>query len=322
MEYEVVTDLNKSDVFQVAHKFTTLRGSEFNPLEIDFLFAFISQIDEKDEVLKEYRISNDVLTDKMERRMRKERVAQLFDSLIVKYIAVSTKDDEKRYSIFDTLSYNRREDVYTVKFSSEMKKFFLKLKPFTKGYLSDIFKLKSSYTKKIYLLCAQWKKAGSFKIKVDKLMRELGIKEGSSLEIYNRFKEKVLKVAEKNMIEKSSIYFEYEEIKVGKRVDELLFIIKDNPNVVRPKEIKEPKKTPKLINDDVSEEEQINVLIGRKIYVQDKLFFFTGLTEKDGKYQICVEDTNKQKALVPTINVSVDGALETVKKMMEEKETK
>jgi len=235
MEYEVVTDLNKSDVFQVAHKFTTLRGSEFNPLEIDFLFAFISQIDEKDEVLKEYRISNDVLTDKMERRMRKERVAQLFDSLIVKYIAVSTKDDEKRYSIFDTLSYNRREDVYTVKFSSEMKKFFLKLKPYTKGYLSDIFKLQSSYTKKIYLLCAQWKTAGSFTIKVDKLMRELGIKEENSLRNYGEFKRKVLKVAEKNMIEKSKIYFEYQEKKVGKRVDELIFIIKDNPAFVKPK---------------------------------------------------------------------------------------
>ena len=31
------------------------------------------------------------------------------------------------------------------------------------------------------------------------------------------------------MIEKSKIYFEYEEIKRGKRVNELLFIIKDNP---------------------------------------------------------------------------------------------
>jgi plasmid replication initiation protein len=318
MDYEVINDLNKSDIFNIAHKFTTLKGSEFNPLEIDFLFAFITQIDEKDELLKEYRIDTDTLSNKMNRRMRKERVALLFDNLIVKHISVSTNNTEKRYSIFDALTYNRKEEIYTVKFSSEMKTFFLKLKPYTKGYLSDIFKLKSTYTKKIYLLCSQWKRAGSFKIKVDTLISDLGIKEDSSYTSYGLFKDKVLKVAEKNMIEKSSIYFEYEEIKKGKKVDELLFIIKENPNVVKPQEDKE---APKLINDAVTEEEAIKVLIGRKIYVQDKLFFFNGLTLKEGKYQICVEDINKQKATVPTTHVSVDSTLETVKKMMEVKET-
>lgn len=256
MEYEVVTDLNKSDIFNVAHKFTTLRGSEFNPLEIDFLFAFISQIDEQDELLKEYRINADVLSDKMERRMRKERVAQLFDSLIVKYISVSTKDDEKRYSIFDTLSYNRKHEIYTVKFSSEMKRFFLKLQPYTKGYLSDIFKLQSAYTKKIYLLCAQWRTAGSFTIKVDKLMDEMQVPE--SMRIYNRFKEKVLKVAEKNMLEKSSIYFEYQEKKVGKKVDELIFIIKTNRT--------RKDEDPKLFELELSDtQKELNKYIGSKI---------------------------------------------------------
>ena len=259
MDYEVVTDLNKSDIFNVAHKFTTLRGSEFNPIEIDFLFAFISQIDEQDEVLKEYRINADVLSDKMQRRMRKERVAELFDSLIVKYISVSTLDDEKRYSIFDTLSYSRKKELYTVKFSSEMKRFFLKLKPFTKGYLSDIFKLQSAYTKKIYLLCAQWQKAGSFTIKVDKLMSDLQVPE--SKKNYGDFKRKVLKVAEKNMLEKSSIYFEFQEKKDGKRVDELIFIIKTKPKA---KALKAEE--PKLFEPELSQvQKELDKLIGFKI---------------------------------------------------------
>lgn len=259
MDYEVVTDLNKSDIFNVAHKFTTLRGSEFNPIEIDFLFAFISQIDEQDEVLKEYRINADVLSDKMQRRMRKERVAELFDSLIVKYISVSTLDDEKRYSIFDTLSYSRKKELYTVKFSSEMKRFFLKLKPFTKGYLSDIFKLQSAYTKKIYLLCAQWQKAGSFTIKVDKLMSDLQVSD--TFKSYGDFKRKVLKVAEKNMLEKSSIYFELQEKKDGKRVYELIFIIKTKPKA---KALKAEE--PKLFEPELSKvQKELDKLIGFKI---------------------------------------------------------
>ncbi len=258
MDYEVVTDLNKSDIFNVAHKFTSLKGSEFNPLEIDFLFAFISQIDEQDEAFKEYQIDTDTLSDKMGRRMRKERVAQLFDSLIVKYISVSTKDDEKRYSIFDTLSYNRKLEIYTVKFSSEMKRFFLKLQPYTKGYLSDIFKLESTYSKKIYLLCAQWRTAGSFKIKVDKLMQELGVPEGSNLTDYGQFKRKILKTAEKNMLEKSSIYFEYEEKKKGKKVDEITFIIKTNRSL--------KDEEPKLFELELSDtQKELNRYIGSKI---------------------------------------------------------
>ncbi len=228
MDYEVVTDLNKSDIFNVAHKFTSLKGSEFNPLEIDFLFAFVTQIDEKDEAFKEYRIDKATLEEKMNRRLENKRISTLFKSLIGKYIEAEDEKKIRTYSIFDTLVFDKEEKVYTVQFSSKMKPFLLKLKPYTKGYLSDIFKLESTYSKKLYLLCAQWRAAGSFKIKVDKLMEELGIKEGSTYSTYGEFKRKVLKTAEKNMLEKSSIYFEYKEKKIGARVDEITFIIKTN----------------------------------------------------------------------------------------------
>lgn len=259
MDYEVVTDLNKSDIFKVAHNFTSLKGSEFSPLEIDFLFAFISQIDEQDETFKEYEIDTETLSDKMGRRMRKERVAQLFDSLISKYITVSTKDVEERYSIFDKLAYYRTLELYTVKFSSEMRQFFLKLKPYTKGYLSDIFKLQSTYTKKLYLLCAQWRTVGHFTIKVDKLMQELSVPEGSNLEDYGQFKRKILKVAEKNMLEKSSIYFEFKEKKKGKKFDEITFIIKSN-NPLKDEE------EPKLFELELSNtQKELNKYVGSKI---------------------------------------------------------
>jgi plasmid replication initiation protein len=256
MNYEVITDLKNSDIFNIAHEFTSLKGSNFSPLEIDFLFAFISQIDEKDEVFHEYQIDSDTLSETMERRMRKERVAKLFDSLMGKYISVSTKDDEKRYSIFDTLSYNRVDEIYKVRFSSQMKPFFLKLKPYTKGYLSDLFKMKSTYSKKIYLLCSQWKRAGSFKIKVEELMKDMQVPK--SLSNYADFKRKVLKVAEKNMLEKSKIYFEYEEIKKGRKVNEILFIIKDNP--------KFKQQNPKLFEADLSDlQKELGKFIGKKI---------------------------------------------------------
>ena len=258
MDYEVVTDLNKSDIFNVAHKFTSLKGSEFNPLEIDFLFAFVTQIDEKDEAFKEYRIDKATLEEKMNRRLENKRISTLFKSLIGKYIEAEDEKKIRTYSIFDTLVFDKEEKVYTVQFSSKMKPFLLKLKPYTKGYLSDIFKLESTYSKKLYLLCAQWRTAGSFKIKVDKLMEELGIKEGSTYSTYGEFKRKVLKTAEKNMLEKSSIYFEYKEKKIGARVDEITFIIKTN----RTRKEEEPKLFELELSDTQNE---LNKYVGSKI---------------------------------------------------------
>ena len=258
MDYEVVTDLNKSDIFNVAHKFTSLKGSEFNPLEIDFLFAFVTQIDEKDEAFKEYRIDKATLEEKMNRRLENKRISTLFKSLIGKYIEAEDEKKIRTYSIFDTLVFDKEEKVYTVQFSSKMKPFLLKLKPYTKGYLSDIFKLESTYSKKLYLLCAQWRTAGSFKIKVDKLMEELGIKEGSTYSTYGEFKRKVLKTAEKNMLEKSSIYFEYKEKKIGARVDEITFIIKTN----RTRKEEEPKLFELELSDT---QKELNKYVGFKI---------------------------------------------------------
>jgi hypothetical protein len=193
-----------------------------------------------------------------------------------------------------------------------MKPFFLKLKPYTKGHLSDLFKLKSTYTKKIYLLCSKWKKAGSFTIKVKDLMDNLGIKEDSSYLIYNRFKEKVPKVAEKNMIEKSRIYFEYEEIKRGKRVNELLFIIKDNPAFKQ-----EKAKEQQLFTEDATKP-NVNIFIGKKIYAQDKLFFFTGLEKKDGVFNILLKDTQEKKAKIETQFITEEKALEQVQELIKQ----
>lgn len=315
MEHEIITDLNNSDIFKVAHQFTSLRGSNFNPTEVDFLFAFITQIDESDEIFHEYRMDVDTLSKMMNRRMRQERVTKLFNSLIAKYITVSTINDEKRYSIFDTLAYNKVKKEYMVRFSSGMKPFFLKLKPYTKGYLSDIFKVESTYSKKIYLLCSQWKRAGSFTIKVDKLMRDLEIKEGSNYLKYGDFKRGILKVAEKNMLEKTNIYFEFQEKKKGKKVDELTFIIRNNPAFAKPKqEIAQGK----FESPEETIEERIAVLQGRKIYVSDKLFFFTGIKMKDGLYQIQVKDPQEKSAIIPTQSITLQRVYDLIIEMMGE----
>lgn len=310
MEYEIITELSDKDVFNIAHKFTTLKGSEWKPNEIDFLFAFVSEIQNDDEQFKFYKLTRAELNRKLDKRIEKARIAKLFRAMLDKKIEKETNKEIIHYNIFSTLKYNKESEELSVKFNDDLKPLLLKLKPFTKGYLSDLFKMESSYAKRMYLLCSQWRRAGSFRIKVEQLMNDLQV--SKSLKIYNRFKVKVLKVAQNNMFEKSSIYFEFEEIKKGKKVDELLFTIHKNQKLKK----KEEQDQPALFDNSPSIDEQIKALHGQKIYVQDKIFFFENIRQKEGRYQIIVKDTEDKTAVIPTIHIEAEATLDTVKNMM------
>ncbi len=311
MEYEIITELSDKDVFNIAHKFTTLKGSEWKPNEIDFLFAFVSEIQSDDEQFKFYKLTRTELNRKLDKRIEKARIAKLFRAMLDKKIETETNKEIIHYNIFSTLKYNKESEELSVKFNDDLKPLLLKLKPFTKGYLSDLFKMESSYAKRMYLLCSQWRRAGSFRVKVEQLMNDLQV--SKSLRRYDNFKRKVLKVAQKNMFEKSSIYFEFEEIKKGKKVDELLFTIHKNQKLKK----KEEQDQPALFDNSPSIDEQIKALHGQKIYVQDKLFFFENIRQKEGRYQIIATDAAKRTVAIPTIHIEAEATLDTVKLMME-----
>ncbi len=309
MEYEVITELSDKDVFNIAHKFTTLKGSEWKPNEIDFLFAFVSEIQNDDEQFKFYKFTRAELNKKLNKRIEKARIAKLFRAMLDKKIETETNKEIIHYNIFSTLKYNKESEELSVKFNDDLKPLLLKLKPFTKGYLSDLFKMESSYAKRIYLLCSQWRRAGSFRIKVEQLQNDLQV--SKSLRRYDNFKRKVLLVAQKNMFEKSSIWFEFEEIKKGRKVDELLFKIHKNPKF----EKQEQHDQPALFENKPNIDEQLKSLKGQKIYVQDKLFFFQNIRLKDGKYQILATDPDNRTVSIPTIHITPEATLETIQMM-------
>ena len=318
MEYEVITELSDKDVFNIAHKFTTLKGSEWKPNEIDFLFAFVSEIQNDDEQFKFYKLTRTELNRKLDKRIEKARIAKLFRAMLNKKIETETDKEIIHYNIFSTLKYNKESEELSVKFNDDLKPLLLKLKPFTKGYLSDLFKMESSYAKRMYLLCSQWQRAGSFRVKVEQLMNDLQV--SKSLRVYADFKRKVLKVAQKNMIEKSSIYFEFEEQKKGKKVVELLFTIHKNPKFEKKKEDNQPS----LIKTEPTEQDLIKLYLNQKIYVQDKLFFFENLVKnKDAnskdynKYILRVKDPRTgQIGSLQLQTLELINAIEIVKEMM------
>lgn len=141
--------------------------------------------------------------------------------LIVLFTKIETK--EKGYITFTV--------------NNELKPFILEqTASFTSYFLSNIAGLKSAYSLRIYELLKQYQdtdtKRGWYKVTLQDIKSRLNIAD-DKYQQYKHFKEKVLKVAQNELIAKTDIHFELQEIKQGRKVETLHFKIKPNNEIVK-----------------------------------------------------------------------------------------
>jgi plasmid replication initiation protein len=116
--------------------------------------------------------------------------------------------------------------------SPKMKPYFLNLtKNFTQYYFENIARLKSSFSIRIYELLKQYEKIGKIKKSLIDLRFFLNIEDNKYLK-YNDFKRFIILTAQKELKEKTDIYFDFEEIKKGRKTAEINFIIIKNKKYV------------------------------------------------------------------------------------------
>ena len=109
-----------------------------------------------------------------------------------------------------------------------LKPYLLNLKThFTKYRISYIVHLRSTYSIRIYELLKRFEHLGETSFELDKLKYTLGVNQ-DEYKFYNHFKSKTILVAQKELFEKTDIAFTFEEIKSGKKVAAIRFIIKKN----------------------------------------------------------------------------------------------
>jgi plasmid replication initiation protein len=259
---EIVDDMNRQSVFRVAHEVNQLSISTLTPLEIDFFFAFVSDIRKDDDNIKRYVITKDVLETKLKRRLDNKRTEDLLMRLLGKQIWINNDDELKGYNIFATLGYNKKDEEYNVLFNPDLKPFLLKLEAFILGDTKYLFALESKYQKQMYLLVSQWKKRGKYTAKVDALMKSFKVPK--SME-WKHFKVRVLDASAKAFFEKSDVIFEWKVTKKkGKKIDEITFYIQDNPHFKKPE--------PKGLFDEEETRSEYEKYYGKKIQTKQGIF--------------------------------------------------
>ena len=97
-----------------------------------------------------------------------------------------------------------------LRFDPNLRPYLLQLKEnFTKYQLENVLSLSSFYAIRIYELCKQYETIKERTIEIKELKEILDIK-AKSYNIYNRFKEKVLTIAEREINEKTDISIKFD----------------------------------------------------------------------------------------------------------------
>jgi len=201
---------------------------KLNTSEMKFILCAMTQLDSKhDEALKEYEIKVSELEQKLQTKQNQTHLKQFARKLMSKPLEVPTADGWIVANWFSDIEYVRGEAKFKVRFSEKLKPYLLQLKErFVSYNLKYILPLTSTYSVRIYQLLKEYERLTKRYFTVEELQELLQVPK--SYKIYNRFKEKVLQVAERELLEHTDIYFTIEEEKEGRKVSRLIFRIYKN----------------------------------------------------------------------------------------------
>lgn len=147
------------------------------------------------------------------------------------FTIVDTTDGEiksKDLNWFYRAEYNETKNTVSLKFAEDLKPFLLQLKEnFTSYQLMNVIKLNSSYTLRLYEILKSKAYKKEFIISLEELYRMVL----NQYKRYTDFKKNVLERCKKEVKEKTDIEFKYEEIKTGRKVTSIKFIISSNKPV-------------------------------------------------------------------------------------------
>lgn len=200
---------------------------KLNTSEIKFIMTVLAQVDKDDVDFKEYEIKISELEAKLQSEQNETRLKQFAKKILSKPLEVPTNDGWVIFNWFEHIEYLRGHSKFKVSISKKLKPYLLELKErFVKYNLKYILPLTSNYSIRLYQLLKEYETLTRRTFTVSELQDLLQVPK--SLIVYADFKRKVLQVAEKELIENCDIFFEFEEIKDGRKINEILFRIKPN----------------------------------------------------------------------------------------------
>jgi len=296
-------------VFQ-ANSFVESRQT-YTVQEKRLLSTLIAHIKPSDEEFITYNISiEDLATVSKTSKHNFYNIADdITDSLMSKIIKINI-DDKKGFKKFHVISRAEyQEGILSLQIHSDMNDIFLKLqesKQFTAYHLVDFISLTSTHAQRIYELLKQYEhsKQKERTLTIDNLKKMLGIDKKYAR--YIDFKRKVLDIALKQIEEYTTLRYQWEGKKTGRKITSIHFFdIK-----VAGKNAPTKKEETKFLQNKVGDEFYF--------VPENRTVVIATIEEKDGK--IRVTDSIHQAYSFKNIKQLNDGiAIAIGKNIQEEK---
>lgn len=166
------------------------------------------------QVLNEQRIST----------VKLKKIESACEQLVQSFFKIK---HGKNFELFPIFSYIKFTDgIVEAQFNPRLKPYYLELKQqFAVRSLPEFRKLSSVYSQQIYRFLNSWAKLGEATIPLEELHHATN-PPPSIRDNYKNFKARVLEIAHKEITTKTSLKYDWEPIKQGKKVTAVKFIFK------------------------------------------------------------------------------------------------
>lgn len=198
--------------------------------EQKIMYMIISMINKNDTDFKDYefKVNDFIKAIGLKGQSAYTELKNIIRTLRSRTFTIKYSSESRGKELITGWIVSAEYDDGNLKFNIDpkLKPFLLQLQShFTAISLSNLMQLRSSYSTRIYELLKQYKNIGERSFKIDDLKRLLAI-EDDEYKLYAHFKSRVIVPSQQELRDKTDISFEFEEIKEGRKVASIKFIIK------------------------------------------------------------------------------------------------
>ena len=270
--------------------------------EQKIILTLASMVQPNDEEFKPYifKISDFMELLGVNTKTKYTEIPKITKDLMKKVFEIEEDDVIIQTAWLSSATYKKGSGIVELEFSPKLKPYMLKLNSmFTQYKLANILSMKSKYSPRIYeiLKCNEFKKQNFVEIKITELRRLL--KAENIYPLYSDFKRYIIIRTKKDLKKLSDIWFEFEEIKTGRKVTSIRFYIYSN-NIENGKKVY-----------NFKEEDAITLIDTQDLSEDDKIFELYNLFKE---YKIGFES-------IKNILFNANGDIEKVKKVYEYSKT-
>jgi hypothetical protein len=191
------------------------------------VLTMIARIQPDDEDFKPYRIRVHEFAEFLgiDKGSAYRECKKTTEKLLSRVISIEEPDGLLQINWLSSAKYIDGTGMVNLSFDPLLKPYLLQLKSnFTSCKLAMLLSFTSQYTMRVYTLLKQYEKLKTREIEVDVLRDMLGLGK-DQYQLYADFRKRILIPTQQELAEKADVYFEFEEIKFGRRVGAILFYI-------------------------------------------------------------------------------------------------